>query len=200
MAGMTQKHTRRHHAADAWDAARADYLAGLSAAQAAAKHGLSPRGLFRRAAREGWLKRAPLRPPAVADPGAPGQASLSRQTFDMVADNSRILEVIADSEGERLDLIVKPDIRNLRQFVFRRAAEAAALGDATEVNAWLRSILLMDKAAPTLQRDISPFGQADLLRAEHSHALSNLTALFQTAAKKKAEAEKGEPEADAKPG
>ena len=177
---MTQNRSNTYHSVTVWDAVRRDYEGGLTAEQAAERHGVRVRTLHHRAAQEGWRKCDPLRPPALADPEAPGQASLSRQTFDAVARNDRILEVIADSEGERLDLIVSPDIRNMRQFAFRRAAESAALGRVGEAASWMRLIVLMDRTATDIDRDVAPFGHADLLRADHARTAGDLTRLFRT--------------------
>lgn len=155
---------------EAWRRARADYERGVSAPVCAERHGLAERTVRRRAAAEGWRKPARLEsfhaymlnrpPPALA--GEP----LSQE--ELLEGNPDLEPFVAAHSYEVGELLLDPAPSRLQRFAFRRAAEAAAAGAATEAGAWMRLAVQTGRARDQLERDAFAFHPADLMRARYA--------------------------------
>jgi len=100
-----------------WAAVRADYLSGMSAAEACRRHRVGRSTLRDRAAREGWRRAdQPWPPPARLDPDDEGAA-------------------LSDSVGGDVDRLGLPSVCGL---VRRRMMRAILRGDAPEALRWRR--------------------------------------------------------------
>ena len=117
-----------------WKAVRADYLAGLSAADCCRRHGVGLTALRLRAAREGWRRAdQPWIPPSTTrDPRDPGRA----------------LEEQVHGDMDR----VEP--QHLLFVAWRRIQQAVIRGDAGEVLRWSKVQALMQAEVEALDRFI----------------------------------------------
>lgn len=100
-----------------WAAVRADYLSGMTAAEACRRHGVGRTTLRDRAAKEGWRRAdQPWQPLARLDPDDEGAA-------------------LSDSVGGDVDRLTNEQLRDLAG---RRMIRALLRGDAMESLRWRR--------------------------------------------------------------
>lgn len=131
---------------DVWAAARADYLAGMTAARVCHRHGMAQSTLRDRAAREGWRRQdQPWTPPNRLDPDDEG------------------VELEARVEGD-LDRV---EMSDLSWVAFRRMMRAVLRGDAAEALRWRRVREIMDDEEAEVQRFIEQEEALRLPLAEH---------------------------------
>lgn len=109
---------RRNRSPESWAAARADYLAGLSAAGVCARYDLGLSALRARARREGW-RRLDQAGPEPADPHALDP--------DLIEDLDEELE----AQGP-------PDLTAMTERASRLADRALGLGRLAEAQGWMR--------------------------------------------------------------
>lgn len=157
----------------AWTRARADYVAGCSAAVVAERYGLHERTVRRRAAAEGWrADRPPARP--ERDPFFP---SLSRMAGEPPTDSEAFaahpdLEPFVAAHSHEIgQLLLCPGPERLSRFAFRRATEAAARGAPSEAVTWMRLVQTLARTQDHLEQAARPFAAADYLRAEFAARL-----------------------------
>ena len=118
-----------------WKEVRADYLAGLSAADCCRRHGVGLTALRLRAAREGWRRAdQPWVPP-----------STTRDPWDA----GRALEEQVQGDMDR----VEP--RDLVFVAWSRIQQAVIRGDAGEVLRWSKVQALMQAEVDALERFIA---------------------------------------------
>lgn len=152
-------HTRR--SPETWEAARRDYIAGASAAVIGERYGIDARSVRRRARLEQWRRDdAP-----VFDPLRFRMES-DLETFPELA------EVSAIATRDLHDLLLLPDSIGLCRYVFRKAAESAAMGVPGEAAAWLRVVRLSETVGSKIDVDVRPYSPADYLRASMIEALA----------------------------
>ena len=162
-----------------WAAARRSYLDGCSTPVVAERHGLNERTVRRRAAQEGWagMRRGGERP----TPSEIAEALLARRPpvfagepasaeRELARDPNLEPFVVAHS-FEVGELLLEPRPERLARFAFRRSAEAASAGAATEALAWMRLVQAVDRARDRLDRASRPFSEADYIRASYAAQL-----------------------------
>jgi hypothetical protein len=165
-----------------WAAARRSYLAGCSTPVVAERHGLNERTVRRRAAQEGWAqtRRGEGRPGAPS-PAAVAAALLAREppvfageavSAEAELDRHPDLEPFVQAHSYEVgELLLNPQPDRLSRFAFRRSAEAAAAGAATEALAWMRLVQAVERAQEPLERAARPFSAADYMRASYAAEL-----------------------------
>lgn len=154
-------HTRR--SPEVWEAARQDYVAGVSTAVIGERYGIDARSVRRRAVRENWRRQ---------DAPAPGFEALR---YRMEADHEAfpdLAEVDAITSQDLRDLLLLPDAVGLSRYAFRKAAESAALNGPAAAAAWLRVVRLAQTVGEKVDLDVRPYGPADYLRASMIEALA----------------------------
>lgn len=130
-----------------WEAARADYLAGVSAVECARRHGVGATTLRTRAAAQGWRRKdQPWRPANQLDPDDEGVA-------------------LEDSHEGDMEQIGYGDLAWVAE---RRMMRAVLRGDASSALRWDRVWRMMDAHQAEMDRWLA---QDEALVAEH-HALS----------------------------
>lgn len=153
--------TERLPEAEIWRRARQDYLGGDSAPVVAERYGLSVRSVQRHAARHGW-RRVDVRPELEIEGPTPiwppNRARLLRENPD-------IAEAQAERDGESVKLLLFPHVDDLREFAFKRACEAAALGQPSQAAAWMRLQRLVEQCRPIDDPESKHFAPAVHLRA-----------------------------------
>ena len=136
--------SRRAAPPEVWAQVRDDYLAGMSAAEACRRQGVSIGAMRDRAAREGWRRKD--------QPWAPA----NRLDAD---DEGVMLQDRADGDLDRIEL---PE---LAWVAHRRMMRAVLRGDAAEALRWRRVRMAMDDEDYDIQRLT---GQQDSLRHERT--------------------------------
>ncbi len=170
---------------DAWAAAREDYIAGVSAAVVAERHGTTERSVRRRAVAEGWRRR-PL-PRATLGETAPWMPRRRAKVEEIERDPT--LDEVDEAETiSRFGLLFSPDARQLRLFAFRQASEHAAMNQPQQAVAWMRLVQLAERCGGRLDEDSSDFREIDYLRAAYLERLQEAVArgLAETAAQEAA--------------
>jgi len=153
---------------EAWAHAREDFIAGLSAAVVAERHGTTERSIHRRAALEGW--RRPDFMPSRLAPLPPWMAAPRTKEEEMAQDPA--LEEVDEAETtSRFGLLFNPDPRTMRRFAFRQAAENAAVDRPQQAVVWMRLAQLATRCADNLESDASAFRGIDYVRASYLHRL-----------------------------
>lgn len=156
-------HTRR--SSEVWEAARQDYVAGVSTAVIGERYGIDARSVRRRAVRETWRRQ---------DAPAPDFDALRHR---MEADHEafpELAQVDAVTSQDLRDLLLLPDAASLSRFAFRKAAESAAMNGPSAAAAWLRVVRLTQAVGDKVDIDVRPYGPADYLRASMIAALADL--------------------------
>lgn len=154
----------------AWDQARHDYLAGVSAPVVAERYGLSERSLRRRAAAEGW-RRADVVTAAKGDQPYWNRGPLSPD--EAMARFPELAEVNEARQTDGFFLLFDPKQCELRRFAFKKAAEAAALGHPQEAVVWMRLVQQLDRSGDRIQREAQPFEEQDYIRAAYLRRLGD---------------------------
>ncbi|NJC40382.1 hypothetical protein GGQ87_000640 [Brevundimonas alba] len=144
---------------DLWTVARDDYLAGCSAPVVAERYGLPLRTLRRRAAVEGWRRADQPAPEFDAWTAGGLTREAAIEQFPELADVER---AVCD---DQVRLLIDPDQKHLRQFAFRRAAEAAALSKPAEAVVWMRLVQSLEQTGDRIDSEGRPFRRQDYLRA-----------------------------------
>jgi hypothetical protein len=165
---MNQNPAPLRHGPEVWAAVRADYLAGISAPVVAERYGVSERSVRRRAAAEGW-RREDLETVALDSP--PPWSFRPHEKAEVLDQNPELQEVTAARESEQFFLLFNPEPGNLRQFAFRRAAEAAATDAPQQAVVWMRLAQLVDRCGDRIAREARHFSDLDMLRAAYLRRL-----------------------------
>lgn len=147
-------HTRR--SPETWEAARRDYVAGVSTAVIGERYGIDARSVRRRARLEQWRRDDA---PAPAFDPLRFRMESDLETFPELA------EVSAITSQDLHDLLLLPDSIGLCRYAFRKAAESAAMGVPGESAAWLRVVRLSEAVGRSINVDVRPYSPADYLRA-----------------------------------
>jgi hypothetical protein len=162
LAGMDQNPTAAHAPRarlddPGWDQIHQAYEAGEPPSILAERHGVSERTIRRRAAAEGWARRAP----GVfgLSPGGP----LGELTA---------LDFFVKTRREETDeLLLAPSPEGLLNFAFRRATEAAALGRPAEAGGWLRLVDQLRRNRDLMAWSDGDHDPADVRRAIIAEAI-----------------------------
>lgn len=164
-----------------WAAARRSYLDGCSTPVIAERHGLNERTVRRRAAQEGWVemrrrdRAAPQgRAAETLARGAPAFAGEPVTADAELERDPNLQDFVAAHSYEVGELLLNPRPDRLSRFAFRRSAEAAASGAATEALAWMRLVSAVDRAYDRLDRASRPFSAADYMRASYAAQLQDV--------------------------
>ena len=171
---MTETHRRPPRlTAEAWAAAREDFIAGISCAVIAERYGTTDRSVRRRAAIEGW--RRPDFMPSRLTPPPPWMAGPRTKDEEMEI-NPALAEVDDAESVSRFALLFNPNAGSLRRFAFRQAAENAAVDRPQQALSWMRLVQLVNNCAVRLESDSSAFRDIDHVRAAYLHRLNEAIA------------------------